>query len=98
MICAKNKLLHDWNIQIVGTDISNTVIERAKKGVYTQFEVQRGIPVKELLANFKKVGNDWEINQNLKKMVRFQTGNILSPTVISGSYDIVSLPQSPYLL
>ena len=89
MICNRTRALKDWNIQIIGTDISNTVIERAKKGVYTQFEVQRGIPIKELMANFKKVGNDWEVNADLKKLVRFQTGNILSPTVVSGSFDIV---------
>ena len=90
MILHRNKLLYDWNIQIIGSDISNTVIERAKKGVFTQFEVQRGIPVKELLANFSKVGNDWAAKPHLSKMVKFNQGNILSPTVTpSSGFDIV---------
>ncbi|WP_017672398.1 protein-glutamate O-methyltransferase CheR [Blastomonas sp. AAP53] len=79
----------DWTIEIVGTDISATVIERAKAGRYSQFEIQRGLSVDYMLRYFSQDGEDWVIDPALQKMVRFQQENILKPRTDLGKFDVI---------
>lgn len=81
--------LNDWDIEIIGTDISQEIVSKAKAGIYSQFEVQRGMPTKELLTSFEKEGNMWRIKKHLKKNIRFETGNILQPKAHHKQFDIV---------
>jgi len=79
-----------WKIDIVGTDISTEMIERAKNGVYSQFEVQRGLPVTLLVKYFQQVGSDrWQIKENIRRMVQFHEGNLLTDFGPIGVFDIV---------
>ncbi|MGZ8311804.1 MAG: CheR family methyltransferase [Allosphingosinicella sp.] len=79
-----------WTIEIVGTDLSRSAIERAKAGTYSQFEVQRGLPVVQMLRWFDEVApQQWQIAPALRQAVRFQTGNITEPPPRPGRFDII---------
>jgi chemotaxis protein methyltransferase CheR len=78
-----------WNIEIVGTDISASVIARAKSGRYSQFEIQRGLSVDYMLRYFSQDGEDWVIDPRLQQMVRFQEENILKSRADLGRFDII---------
>lgn len=81
--------MEGWKIDIVGTDISHTILARAKEGIYTQFEVQRGLPAKYLVQYFAKDNDLWKISDDLKKMVSFRHFNLLESPAIMGTFDIV---------
>lgn len=81
--------LAGWRVEILGTDISNEVLERAKSGTYTQFEVQRGLPIQLLLKYFTQHGESWMISQQLKSMVQWKKFNLLESFANFGPFDIV---------
>ncbi len=78
-----------WDIEIVGTDISNSVLERARSGRYNQFEIQRGLSVARMLRYFRQDGEDWEINSDIRAMVKFRTDNITRPSGNMGQFDLI---------
>ena len=89
-------LLHEMGAQLAGfrvdilaTDLSSEVIERAKAGIYTQFEVQRGLPIQLLVKHFGKNGDGWELASALRSMVHFRTLNLLHDFSPLGQFDIV---------
>ncbi len=81
--------LAGWKIEIVGTDISRDALERAKAGLYSQFEVQRGLPVQMLLKHFKQQGDRWQISDALRQMVEYREFNLLSDPGPLGQFDVV---------
>jgi chemotaxis protein methyltransferase CheR len=81
--------LKGWRLEIIGTDVSADVIQRAKAGVYTQFEVQRGLPVQLLVKYFKKVEDKWEIAPVIKSMVEYRTFNLLEDPRALGRFDVI---------
>jgi chemotaxis protein methyltransferase CheR len=81
--------LAGWKVDIVATDISNEVLTKAKAGVYNQFEVQRGLPIQNLLKFFSQVGETWEITPELRAMVQFRQLNLLNDFSGLGSFDVV---------
>jgi len=81
--------LGSWNIEIFGTDLSAEVLEKAKAGLYSQFEVQRGLPIQMLVKNFKQSGSLWQIDSAIRSMVRFQQYNLLEDYRAFGIFDIV---------
>jgi chemotaxis protein methyltransferase CheR len=91
MICVEAAAkLQGWKIEIVGTDISREMVTRAKAGIYSQFEVQRGLPVTHLVKYFQQIAGDkWQIKDNIRQMVQFNEGNLLSDLGVFGSFDIV---------
>lgn len=78
-----------WTVDIVGTDVSNSAIARAKAGVYTQFEVQRGLPIVQMVRCFEQDGLEWRLAANLRRAVRFQVRSILDAPPAPGEFDIV---------
>lgn len=88
-LCEEQPKLAGWRIEIVGTDISTEMVERAKTGVYTQFEVQRGLPITLLVKYFKQQGDKWHINQPLRQMASFREWNLLGDLSALGQFDIV---------
>lgn len=78
-----------WNVRIVGTDLSKDILDKAKAGTYTQFEVQRGLPVQLMLKYFTQDGDKWHISQDIKRMVQFKPYNLLDPFTSLGKFDIV---------
>lgn len=78
-----------WQIEIVGTDVSAAAIKTAKRGCYSQFEIQRGLGVSQMIAHFDETPSGWLAKRNLQRMIRFKVGNILDPTVELHRHDLV---------
>jgi chemotaxis protein methyltransferase CheR len=78
-----------YNIQIIGTDISNNVLERASRGLYTQLEVSRGLSADRLRRYFTAKGKEWAIADELRSVATFQQGNLLELSPWLGTFDIV---------
>jgi chemotaxis protein methyltransferase CheR len=76
-------------VEILGTDLSRDALARAQSGLYTQFEVQRGLPMQYLVKYFRKEGLTWQIADSLRAMVTFREWNLLSDLRPLGLFDIV---------
>jgi chemotaxis protein methyltransferase CheR len=78
-----------WTIDILGTDVSNACIDRARSGSYTQFEVQRGLGINQMIKWFEECADGWRAVEPLRKPVRYQVHNLLEPAPHPGGFDIV---------
>lgn len=78
-----------WKVDIIGTDLSNEVLTKAKMGCYSQFEVQRGLPVTLLVKYFKQTAQGWQIDQKIRNMVQFKAFNLLNDPSSLGKFDLV---------
>jgi chemotaxis protein methyltransferase CheR len=76
-------------IEIVATEFSTQVLEKAKSGIFSQFEVQRGLPIQLLIKYFDKIGDTWQINPDLRAMVQFRPFNLLHEFTQLGQFDLV---------
>jgi chemotaxis protein methyltransferase CheR len=83
------KELKGWRVEILATDISNEVLEKAKAGIYTQFEVQRGLPALMLIKYFSQTGEMWQIAPEIRGMVKFAPLNLLDDFSHLGHFDLV---------
>lgn len=81
--------LAGWQVEIVATDLSTEVIEKGKLGLYSHFEVQRGLPVQWLLKYFTQVGEQWQIAASLRSMVDYRPINLLSGFDALGHFDVI---------
>lgn len=79
----------DWNIDILGTDLSAQVLDKAKAGKYSQFEVQRGLPIQMLIKYFQQEGDIWQLSSDIRSMVRFQQFNLLDSFAAIGTVDVI---------
>lgn len=82
-------VLSGWQVDIVSTDLSGIALEKAKVGMYTQFEVQRGLPIQYLMTHFHQVDEMWHIDSSLRAMVKFHQHNLLHDLSLLGQFDIV---------
>jgi chemotaxis protein methyltransferase CheR len=91
MICAEEAAkLSGWKVDIIGTDLSREMVTRAKSGIYSQFEVQRGLPVTYLVKYFQQIAGDkWQIKDNIRQMVQFREANLLTDFGLNGTFDVV---------
>lgn len=81
--------LADWRFDMTATDISMEMINKAKAGIYTQFEVQRGLPITLLIKYFKQNGDKWILDSAIRSMVQFRPFNLLESPASLGQFDIV---------
>ena len=81
--------LGGWRVEILGTDISVDVLEKAKAGVYSQFEVQRGLPIQMLVKYFTQAGDTWQIAPDIRAMVQYRQHNLLAEFAGFGRFDVV---------
>ena len=81
--------LSGWRIDILGTDLSVEVLEKARAGIYSQFEVQRGLPIQMLVKYFSQVGDTWQLAPEIRAMVQYRPLNLLSDLGGLGSFDLV---------
>ena len=90
-MCLKENAakLGGLSFEIIGTDISHEVLEKAKAGYYTQFEVQRGLPVQMLLKYFKQHGEMWQIAPEIRSMVNYRHFNLLDSFASMGQFDVI---------
>lgn len=78
-----------WSFEIIATDISTEVLESAKKGEYSQFEVQRGLPIQMLMKYFEQKGDRWALKPEIKSMVQYKYFNLLESMAMLGRFDII---------
>jgi len=78
-----------WRIELFATDLSNEVLEKARAGIYSQFEVQRGLPIQLLIKYFARTGDMWQIAPEIRAMVRFQQLNLLADCTRLGIFDLI---------
>jgi chemotaxis protein methyltransferase CheR len=78
-----------WTIDILGTDVSTSCVERARSGVFSQFEIQRGLGINQMIKWFEEVADGWRAVEPLRKPVRFQVHNLLEPAPHPGDFDVV---------
>jgi chemotaxis protein methyltransferase CheR len=88
-LAAMADRLTGFRVDILATDIAGDVLERANAGVYSQFEVQRGLPIQLLLKHFSQVGEMWQIAPALCAMVQFRPLNLLNDFTPLGTFDLV---------
>ena len=81
--------LSGWRIEIVATDLSQEVLEKSKAGIYSQFEVQRGLPIQMLVKYFKQTGELWQLNADIRGMVQHRQLNLLHDFSGLGKFDII---------
>jgi chemotaxis protein methyltransferase CheR len=81
--------LSEWQIRILGTDLSNQILERARAGRYMQIEVNRGLPAKYLVKYFHRVGLEWQITDQVRNMVRFETFDLRQSMRGMGPFDLI---------
>ncbi|WP_422004082.1 CheR family methyltransferase [Pyruvatibacter mobilis] len=89
MLIDNNPATTGWTFDLLGTDLSREVLERARQGMYTQFEVQRGLPIQLLMKYFTQVGETWQIDAKIRRMAQFKENNLLEPLSHMGRFDII---------
>ena len=81
--------LTGWRVEIIATDLSQEVLEKSKAGIYSQFEVQRGLPIQMLVKYFKQTGEFWQINPDIRAMVQHRQLNLLHDFSQLGVFDVI---------
>jgi chemotaxis protein methyltransferase CheR len=90
-MCLKEigSALAGWRIEILATDLSQGVLEKSKAGIFSQFEVQRGLPIQMLVKHFKQVGELWHLNADIRAMVQHRQLNLLHDFSHLGTFDVI---------
>jgi chemotaxis protein methyltransferase CheR len=86
---AMEREIAGWRIDILATDLSGEVLEKARQGIYSQFEVQRGLPIQLLIEHFAQVGELWQIAPELRAMVKYRQFNLLTEFAQFGLFDVI---------
>lgn len=89
LLRSKFPNLSNWKIEIIATDLSTQVLEKANAGVYSQFEVNRGLPLPMLAKYFTKNGNDWQLKPEIREMIDFRPLNLIQNWPALPKFDIV---------
>jgi chemotaxis protein methyltransferase CheR len=91
MLLEDTPELAGWHCEVLGTDLSNEMVERSRAGVYSQLEVNRGLPATALVRHFQRDGAAWRVNQRLAAMTTFRQLNLVRPWPPMGQFDVVLL-------
>jgi chemotaxis protein methyltransferase CheR len=78
-----------WTVQILATDVSQSAVAQARSGRYSQFEIQRGMPVMMMLKHFTQEGEEWVAKSDLQQKIRFGEHNLLKPAMHFGQFDVI---------
>jgi chemotaxis protein methyltransferase CheR len=89
MILKETPALSGWRTEIVATDLSQAVLEKSKAGIFSQFEVQRGLPIQMLVKYFKQSGDLWQLNPDIRAMVQHKQLNLLQDFSHLGTFDVI---------
>lgn len=80
-----------WTIRLLATDISAQMLERTRTGVYSQLEVNRGLPAPKLVKYFRREGSGWQVDQRLRSMVQTRLMNLDAPWPSMPAVDLIFL-------
>ncbi len=81
--------LGGWRVDMLATDLSTEVLEKARAGIYSQFEVQRGLPIQMLVKYFAQIGDTWQIAPDIRAMVQYRPLNLLADFTSLGRFDVI---------
>ena len=81
--------IHDWDMNILGTDISDEVVARASRGWYTSHEIERGMSPARLQRFFQQENNGWRVKDSLRALCSFERRNLLDPNSARGKFDVI---------
>lgn len=90
-LCEHFPQLRDWAVEILGTDISAEVVERAREGWYQRIEVNRGLPVRYLLKYMQRVGDEWQMVPSIRRLCQFRRRNLCNSLLLAEKYDVILL-------
>ena len=98
-IAIKRSLLNvrDWDIDIIGTDLSSMAINKAQKGIYNKFEIQMGMNARTIINNFHPDKDCWQVNDELMEMVQFRQFNLLDEMINPDKFDVIFCRNVLYL-
>jgi chemotaxis protein methyltransferase CheR len=89
-MCVKEfAALAGWRVEIIATDLSQAVLEKSRAGIFSQFEVQRGLPIQMLVKYFAQVGELWQLNADIRAMVQHRQLNLLQDFSHLGTFDVI---------
>ena len=90
-MCLKElgSALAGWRVEIIGTDLSQAVLEKSRAGIFSQFEVQRGLPIQMLVKHFTQIGELWQLNPDIRSMVQYRQLNLLHDFSQLGKFDVI---------
>jgi chemotaxis protein methyltransferase CheR len=80
---------HGWTIDVLGTDVSTSIVEFARTATYSSFQIQRGLGVGQMLAQFTETPGGWQAKERLRQMVRYEVHNLLHPAPYPGRFDLI---------
>lgn len=83
------EIAESWRIEIIGTDICTQALTKAQAGIYSQFEVQRGLPIQLLMKHFQQVPEGWKIGDKLRPWIQFKKLNLLESFQFLGQFDVI---------
>ena len=89
MILKETPALSGWRTEIIATDLSQAVLEKSKAGVFSQFEVQRGLPIQMLVRHFRQNGDLWQLNADIRALVQHRQLNLLQDFSHLGIFDVI---------
>ena len=89
LLSAQQERWADWKLELVGTDVSERIIGNARNGSFSQFEVQRGLTVAQMLKYFDQGEAAWQPKPELRRMVHFRQHNLLDPPPVEGPFDLI---------
>ena len=78
-----------WDIEILGTDVSASIVDFARAATYSNFQIQRGLGVAQMLAHFRETPKGWQALDPLRKIVRYEVHNLLHPAPYPGRFDLI---------
>lgn len=86
---VKDVLFPGWDIKILASDFSEKILTKARNGIYSQFEVQRGLPIQYLMKHFTQKPDGWHVKDSLKRYIEFRNFNLLQNSSHLGRFDVV---------
>ena len=89
LLAEEHAKLAGWTIDILATDLSTEILDKAQAGLYSQFEVQRGLPIQYLVKYFKQQGDRWQIDPGIRSRVRYRVFNLLDDPASLGGFDVI---------
>ncbi len=90
MLVRENQaLMPGWGVEFLATDLSEDILAQARNGLYSQFEVQRGLPINLLMKYFRQEGEKWRVCDDIRKMVKYDTFNLLESMTRLGKFDVI---------
>jgi chemotaxis protein methyltransferase CheR len=91
--------LANWNLMFLATDISRSALDRARVGVFSQFEVQRGMPIQLLIKHFRQNGDVWNVSEDIKRVIQYRKFNLMDGfTGLGGPFDLHSHEKRSHIL